>query len=121
MACIPFFFVSYFAMFDAIFAVWVLPLSRRKSRLDFLKNPLLLNALCWLVPIVVLVVALVLNTRLWLMADITKGDGRLMEAMLEKAAAAWDKGGLGAVNTMGLLTENETTTCATRASLVTSH
>lgn len=110
LSYIPLFLVGYMSIFDALFAVWTIPVSRSHSRLDIFKNPWLLNGLCWLVPVAVLICLPILNARVWTAAAVVLRDGRVVLALLAEYAEDFNAGGMAAVNTTGLLTEIQAVT-----------
>lgn len=89
---IPLWLVSYMACFDALFVVWVSPISRQRSVTDVFKHPWLLNALCWLVPVAVIVAGSVLTANLWRSSTAVLNDVTEISLVLQDASAAYAAG-----------------------------
>lgn len=89
---IPLWLVGYMACFDALFVVWVCPISSHRSATDGFKHPWLLNTLCWLAPLGVVIAGSILTANLWGPSAALLVDGAQIVQALQAASAAYDAG-----------------------------
>lgn len=100
---IPYYWVLWMSCFDALFAIWVSPVTRAATWTDRFKHPWFLNSLCWIPPFALTITGAIFSAQLWKGYDNLRAAEGSLVAALEVADQAFQTKGLAGVNLPGLV------------------